>query len=284
LPSKSSKGKDEHERQIRSLTIFCESPAILPLAKDAARLLGDLIEPMTVKVESRLFSDGPDELEQMSGAFVGLRLTDPAKRDARIADSFAVRDFEKRVIAGDSRACGVPYAGLGLMRLYQRSSRILRGVPEKVSVILTERLIMTWSEDDLRYHARVAVFGFPCIVSTSGIVEAPARPREYYIIRQMLEMKGIGNPEVALVQQFSGRYLETDDARTEQVLRGYLAQCLFYSHGLQPFCDDRDCMLFNAHWQEEMIRAQVESGRLCASHAEQLRKMVEGASVAWTAR
>ncbi|HEY4705069.1 MAG TPA: DUF6775 family putative metallopeptidase, partial [Thermoplasmata archaeon] len=32
------------------------------------------------------------------------------------------------------------------------------------------------------------------------------------------------------------------------------------------FCEDPDCRLFNAHWQAELIRAQVESGRLCARH------------------
>jgi len=284
LPSKSSKGKSERGKQIRSITIFCESPANLSLAKDSARLLGDLIRPMTVKVESRIFSVDPDELELMAGGFVDLRLIDAARRDAKVGDSFAVRDFEKRVIAGDSRARGVPYEGSGLMKLYQKSSGIIRGAPEKVSVVLTDRLIMTWSEDDLRYHARVAIFGFPCIVSTSGVVEAPARPREYYVARQMLELKGTVNPEAALVQQFSERYIDTDDERTAQILRGYLAQCLFYSHGLQPFCEDRNCILFNAHWQEEMIHAQVGSGRLCSPHMDQLRKIIEGAPVEWIAR
>jgi len=35
-------------------------------------------------------------------------------------------------------------------------------------------------------------------------------------------------------------------------------------------------MLYNAHWQEEMIHAQVESGRLCQKHKRMLSEIVAG--------
>ena len=34
----------------------------------------------------------------------------------------------------------------------------------------------------------------------------------------------------------------------------------------EAFCEDPECRLFNAHWQAELLRAQVESGRLCPRH------------------
>jgi len=247
-------------------------------------MLKERIKPIRVTIQKECLFGELTDLDDVLSAFVSLRVVDPADCDARAIDSFALRDFEKRVLCGISRARGVPYEGIGLMKLYQRLIGTIRAVPEEVVIVLTDRLIMTWSDDDLRFHARVAVFGFPSIISTSGMVEAPARPREYYLAKQALGIKGVGNFEHVLARQFEGRYLEPDDDRTKQVLRGYLLQCLFYAYNFEPFCENKNCALFNAHWQEEMIHAQVESGRLCASHAKQLRKMVGEASVAWTAR
>jgi hypothetical protein len=251
----------------------------MPLVRDAIGLLKEMIKPITVKIQKECFPGELADLDELSSAFVRLRVTDLANRDARAIDSFALRDFEKRILCGISRARGVPYEAVGLMKLYSRLIGPMYSTSEDVMIVLTDRLIMTWSDDDLRFHARVAVFGFPSIISTSGVVEAPARPREYYLAKQALSLKGVGDLEPILARQFEGSYLEPEDDRTKQVLRGYLLQCLFYAHNFEPFCANKNCALFNAHWQEEMIHAQVESGRLCASHAKQLRKMVEEASV-----
>jgi hypothetical protein len=281
LPSKSSRRKSSRGKSIRSLSIVCESPANMPLVRDAVALLKERIKPIRVKIQKENFSGESADLDAISSDFVKLRIIDPANRDARAIDSFALRDFEKRILCGISRARGVPYEGAGLMKLYQRLIGTTCAIPEEVVIVLTDRLIMTWSDDDLRFHARVAVFGFPSIISTSGMVEAPARPREYYLVKQALSIKGVGNLEPILAKQFEGRYLEQDDDRTKLILRGYLLQCLFYAHNIQPFCKDKDCALFNAHWQEEMIHAQVESGKLCAKHEALLDKITDGLPVKW---
>lgn len=253
----------------------------MPLVKDAAGLLKETIEPIKVKVQKENFSEESADLDAISSELIKLRIIDPTKRDARAIDSFALRDFEKRILCGISRARGVPYEGVGLMKLYQQLIGIAHVVPDEIQIVLTDRLIMTWSDDDLRFHARVAVFGFPSVISTSGMIEAPARPREYYLAKQALSIKGVGGFEPALAEQFKGRYLEPDDDRTKHVLRGYLLQCLFYAYNIEPFCKDKDCALFNAHWQEEMIHAQVESGKLCAKHEVLLDKITSGLPVKW---
>ena len=253
----------------------------MSLANDAAGLLKERINPIKIKVQKEHFSGESIDLDEASSAFVKLRIIDPTNRDARAIDSFALRDFEKRILHGISRARGVPYEGVGLMKLYQRLIGTIHAIPEEVIIVLTDRLIMTWSDDDLRFHARVAVFGFPSIISTSGIIEAPARPREYYLAKQALSIQGVSGIEPILAKQFEGRYLEPDDDRTKQILRGYLLQCLFYAYNIEPFCKDKDCALFNAHWQEEMIHAQVESGKLCAKHQALLDKIKDGLPVKW---
>ena len=268
MPSKSSRRSPSDIRRIGSLRIICESPANLRAVKSAVSLLKDWTGPMKISVQKATFSKGKIDAEEIAGAFVSLRLIDAKKRDERTAYSFALRDFEKRAMSGASRARGVPYEGVGLMKLYQKL--LPSRAEDEACIVVTDRLTMTWSEDDLRYHARVVVFGFPSTISLSGMVEAPARPREYYLARQALDPHGAGAADEMLSRQFAGRYLEADDERTDKVLRGYILQCLFYSSTLDPFCNSKDCMLYNAHWQSEMIHAQIEYGKLCEKHRRTL--------------
>jgi hypothetical protein len=44
----------------------------------------------------------------------------------------------------------------------------------------------------------------------------------------------------------------------------------------EAFCDDPACRLFNAHWQEEMLRAQL-ADNYCGRHRAWLREIREGA-------
>ena len=212
-----------------------------------------------------------DVNDDLLSELIAIRLVDPQDRDAKAVDSFALRDFERRVLADDARARGVPYNGIGLMRFYQKHLKNADMLGPEMHIVITDRLIMTWSDDDLRYHARVAVFGVPCVISVSGLVEAPARPKEYYLAKQALS--AIGATDAPLADKFSGRYLEQDDSRTFQVMRGYLLQCLFYALFSDPFCKNKNCMLYNAHWQEDMINVQIKIGRLCNKHSRLLSSL-----------
>ena len=72
-------------------------------------------------------------------------------------------------------------------------------------------------------------------------------------------------------------YLDYGDYRINFAAVGYALQSLFYflSEG-NPFCDDINCRLYNAHWQEELIHSQIQSKRLCKEHAELLCKFNTG--------
>ena len=267
MPSKSSKRSEA--RTIRAIRIHFENPENLSVIKEAVSLLKKDLG--SIKVSTNRLALSHDVTEDILAQLISMRLIDPCKRDAKAIDSFALRDYENRVLAGESRARGVPYDGTGLMRFYQRNVKSADSLAEEMHIIITDRLTMTWSEDDLRYHARVAVFGAPCVISMSGLIEAPARPRDYYVSRQALEAIGAGSSsDKILAEKFSGRYLEPDDPRTGRVLHGYLFQSLFFSAFGNPFCEDKDCLLFNAHWQEEMIHAQLKSSRLCDKHKKML--------------
>ncbi|MFC1938628.1 DUF6775 family putative metallopeptidase [Chloroflexota bacterium] len=43
-----------------------------------------------------------------------------------------------------------------------------------------------------------------------------------------------------------------------------------------PFCEDKGCRLYNAHWQEELIFAQLGAGyEFCESHTRLLERWHE---------
>jgi len=183
-------------------------------------------------------------------------------------------EYEKRRILGRTKAFGVPYDGLKLQRLF---CELIPGEelgPEFVHIIFTNRLFATWDEGDKRYHLRTSLYAVPCLISTSGLVEAPAKPREYYLAKQQYER--LGKDPLELKERFRGSFLDYGDRRLTEVAKGYAMQAVFYALTGEPFCQDKGCRLYNAHWQEEMLFAQLGSEyEFCPRHAEVLRNWRE---------
>ncbi|MEW6007905.1 MAG: DUF6775 family putative metallopeptidase [bacterium] len=132
------------------------------------------------------------------------------------------------------------------------------------NIIFIKELLATFDEPNKRYHLRVSLYGFPSIISVSGIVEAPAKPREYYI------KKGLGVNEETLKEEFKGRFIDPASPDIPEILKGYALQAIFFHLTQNPFCENKNCRLYNSHWQEEMIKAQLTSGKLCKKHKEQM--------------
>ncbi|MCP2619707.1 hypothetical protein NLC35_00450 [Candidatus Aminicenantes bacterium AC-334-K16] len=130
-------------------------------------------------------------------------------------------------------------------------------------VFITLDYIATFPEAEGRYHLRYAVFSFPVVVSLVGIIEAPARPREYYLSQTW---------GASLPQGLEKNFLtDLDDARLPRVLAGLLLQAWFYYKDGYPFCSDPKCALFNAHWQKDLLRSQSDEPYiLCPKHAAEL--------------
>jgi len=181
-------------------------------------------------------------------------------------------EYERRRILGRTKAFGVLYDGFHLQRVFweliPREERALW----LVHIFLTNRLFATWEEVDKRYHARTSVYGFPSVISTTGLVEAPAKPREYYLLKRQYEM--VGRNLLELKNRFKGRFIDYEDERLTEVTKGYVMQAVFYSLIGSPFCEDKGCRLYNAHWQEELIFAQLESPyEFCQHHTKVLKSL-----------
>ena len=192
-----------------------------------------------------------------------MRVIDPTREPAERKLLKPEIECERRVMDGRTRALSaVTYDGNHLQRLaHSLLARAERGF-DTLHIWITERMIATRDEHDHRYHARAIVCGQPAIISTVGMRHAPARDRSYYLSRRL---------GFTPAPSEHGDFLAEDDPRTTDVLKGYAMQAVFFALAGDAFCDDPLCRLFNAHWQHEMLAAQLTGDDFCSRHVEVLR-------------
>jgi hypothetical protein len=179
-------------------------------------------------------------------------------------------DSELRKMSGLESVRGEFYDGLWLQRILHRA--LADRAPEEsggafTHMIFTGRLFGTYGER--RYHARVILAGSPALISTSGLVEAPARPGEYYFIKGGLLRSGGDLSE--LDRMYRGRYVEYDDPKTSSIMCSYALQAVYYELTGNEFCGNAGCCLYNSHWQEEVLRIQFQ-GNMCEKCLEVFRE------------
>jgi len=139
-------------------------------------------------------------------------------------------------------------------------------------VFFTNKLTCTFDYHDYRYHGRALIGANPSIISTTGIIEAPAKPREYYYDLMTNFTQGINIETIK--QKYKGSYLEYNDPRLSKIIEGYLLQAIFYYETGESFCDNLECRLFNAHWQKDLLHSQLDVGKLCEKHQQILENII----------
>jgi hypothetical protein len=137
-------------------------------------------------------------------------------------------------------------------------------------IIFTNRLFGTF-ENDGRYHARVIICANPAIISSTGIVEAPAMPKDFYSLKHKYVQLGMTSQIDVLKKEFKGRFVDYDDPRLTDIMKGYVMQAILYFIVHKPFCENKKCRLYNAHWQEDLIKCQIEIADFCKYHKEILK-------------
>ena len=153
----------------------------------------------------------------------------------------------------------------------QKILRYLNEDNQTIHIILTNRLTCTFDENDKRYHARAVICANPSIISTTGIVEAPAKPKEYYF--EVMKLRTQGLDIKSAKEKYKDKFLEYNDKRLTKVLEGYLLQIIFYNITGESFCEDIECRLNNAHWQKDLLFSQLEISKLCKKHNEILASL-----------
>ncbi|MCX7857871.1 MAG: hypothetical protein N2513_07840 [Deltaproteobacteria bacterium] len=160
-----------------------------------------------------------------------------------------------------NKSVGVLYDAVILRNIYFKilSLWMKKNPLDHVHIVVTDDLIATIDYDGY-YHGRIALFSFPTIISVSGIRYVPARSKQYYWAWMV---------KMALGETFSPN-LEFPEERLPDIFRGYMIQSIFFYFTGNPFCEDKNCRLFNAHWLRDMIQSQIISGKLCEKHRRML--------------
>jgi len=200
-----------------------------------------------------------------------LKVRDVATKDLPIDPLLPEIDYERRNLTrATARTAGVIYEGFKLQQLYATLLDPRERNLDHLHLVVTNQLFATWDRHNHRYHARVSIYGLPTLLSTTGLVEAPAKPRDFYLRRNL------GEELHGLKQDFRESCLDYQDSRLTDVAKGYAAQALFYYLLGYPFCDDTNCRLFNAHRQSELLQAQLLSPyEFCQRHQAVLDQLQE---------
>ena len=212
---------------------------------------------------------GEDEIEssvsRIAHKIAESRVADPFRENSGGGASQHLVAYEQRMMTRNPpRPTGVLYDGYRLSLVYEEMLTELVAPFETPTIIFTDQLFGTYEKEGGRYHVRVIILGHPCLISTTGLVEGPAKPREYYI------QKRLGRDPMTLRDEFGDRFIDYDDPRMTEVMKGYLMQAIFYYALGEPFCSDKGCRLYNAHWQEEVIVAQLGRGKDFCDHHQRL--------------
>ncbi len=247
------------------------------IKKNLARVEVELREDFVANYLSKIREEEKVKaVEDLAKAIATTKVQDLENRETSATPMNGEIEYEKRrMVSKEGKSFGILYNAFKLQTVF---SSLLPGEElshDHIHIIFTNQLFGTWDENDRRFHARVSVYGIPSLISTSGIVEAPAKPKEFYLLRQQYGLLGGENLTTQkLKEKFKGRFIDYEDERLTEIMKGYLLQAIFFHAAGEPFCEDKGCRLYNAHWQEEVIEAQLGARyEFCKKHQKILMEL-----------
>jgi len=117
------------------------------------------------------------------------------------------------------------YDGIELNKIISELIPSIENTQNILHIIFTNKLTCTFDESDFRHHARVWVGANPIIISTTGMIEAPAKPKQYYLDL----MTNFSKENISEIKRkYKGQFLEYNDPRISQIVEGCILQIIFY--------------------------------------------------------
>ncbi len=266
----------ERSSHSRNIHLYADPSARTLDLREISTYLQDKVSQVSVDVREPLITARSQEkIDELALRLAKTKVRDLMGPGPPFEPLMGEVSIERRFVKDPTtRLPGLLYDGFSLLNL---ASDLLPEDEQTLShihIIFTNRLFATLEDGDGRYHARVILCGFPSMISTTGIVESPAKPKEYYALKRRYASLGEAVPYEEIKERLRGRFIDYDDERLTEVMKGYVMQAVFYHFFGEPFCVDKTCRLFNSHWQEEIILSQIgpKTSEFCERHT----KMLEG--------
>ncbi|PTD94366.1 hypothetical protein C9439_03480 [archaeon SCG-AAA382B04] len=223
----------------------------------------------TITKESILERVDEAKVDVFSKRFAESRVRDIEEKNEGFEPNFGEKRFEKRLIEDSSKDVkGVLYDAKKLEKIYLLLLNEQERSKNHLPFVLTNRLIGTFGEDN-RYHARVSLYGFPMILSSTGLVEAPAKPKQFYRKKRSNSLK----TKEEIKEETEGDFIDYGENRITKAMKGYLLQGIFHYLSKGFFCENNGCRFYNAHWQQELINAQINKPEFCNKHKKEIKEI-----------
>lgn len=137
---------------------------------------------------------------------------------------------------------------------------------DRLHVMFTANYLGVWREDEAYLRLQAAALGLPSIISTSGLVEALALPKQYHFLRQQMAVLGV---EADVEEIFADETVGYGDPRLNEICKGYILQALYFQMTRETGCSDPECRLHIVPSHVETLKTQV-TGKpgLCERHRD----------------
>ncbi len=233
------------------------------------RLERFLKETFPVEIETRenIFQGSSEDIsEKIAGCRI-FDLKKPFEKHNPLAEAIQIEKENKDMSEREEMTL---YDGFEFQNTITELIPMNENKRDSLHIIFTNKLTCTFDENDFRYHARALIGSNPAIISTTGMIEAPAKPKQYYLDL----MTNFSEKKVEEIKKkYKGEFLEYHDSRISEITEVYLLKAIIYYETGEAFCEHRDCRLFNAHWQKDLFFSQLENKRFCKKHQEILNEL-----------
>ena len=247
--------------------ILYDEPTVPEIRLD--RLEKFIREIFTIEIETRenIFQYSS---ENISKKIAGCKIFDLKKPFEKHNPSAKAIQIEKENKDMSERDEMILYDGFEFHKTITELIPINENKRDTLHIIFTNKLTCTLDENNFRYHARALIGSNPAIISTTGMIEAPAKPKQYYLDLMTNFSK---NKIEEIKKKYQGKFLEYHDSRMSEITEGYLLQAIIYYGTGEAFCEHKNCRLFNAHWQKDLFFSQLENKSFCKKHQEILDEL-----------
>ena len=251
--------------KISKIILYDEPPVPEIKVEKLQKFLADTFS-VEVEIRENIFHNIDDDLCRKIASTRIFNLKKPFQKHEPSEEEIIIEKENKDMSNKDEM---ILYEGFEFHKVISETITKNESGIETLNIIFTNKLTCTFDESDFRYHARALIGSNPTIISTTGIIEAPAKPKQYYLDL----MTNFSEERVDEVKKkYKGQFLEEHDSRLSEIAEGYLLQAIMYYETGEAFCEDVDCRLFNAHWQKDLFHSQIDNKKLCEKHQDILNK------------